>query len=113
MEKGLRLDTVDTYGRERLAMTQFATIPFSALEFENQYLLALALGYDLAVNRYPVYIGLTDLDIFAIGKYKDLIKSNRRTDISGKLFKPEDIAFLNLILFTACGNHCVHISVLL
>jgi hypothetical protein len=76
-EKELRLDTIDTNGRERLAMTLFAAIPFSAFEFENNDFLALALVHDLAVNRYPVNIGLADLDIFAIGKYKDVIESDR------------------------------------
>jgi hypothetical protein len=76
-EKELRLDTIDTNGRERLTMTLFAAIPFSAFEFENNDFLALALVHDLAVNRYPVNIGLADLDIFAIGKYKDIVESDR------------------------------------
>jgi hypothetical protein len=76
-ERDLRLDAVDANSRERLAMTLFAAIPFSAFVFENNNLLALALGHDLAVDRYPVYIGLADLDIFAVGKYKDLVESDR------------------------------------
>ena len=76
-EKGLRLDTIDTNGRERLAMTLFAAIPFSAFVFENNDFLAFALGHDLAVDRYSVYIGLADLDILAIGKYKDLVEIDR------------------------------------
>jgi hypothetical protein len=75
-ENELRLDTVDENSRERLAVTLFATIPFSAFVFENYDFLALALGHDLAVYRYPVDIGLTDLDILAVGKYKDLIESD-------------------------------------
>jgi hypothetical protein len=74
--KELSFDTVDANRRERLAMTLFATIPFSALIFENDDFLALALGHDLAVNRYSVYIGLTDLDILTIGKYKYLVESD-------------------------------------
>jgi hypothetical protein len=74
--KVLRLDAVDTNGRERLAMTLFAAIPFSAFVLENNNFLALALGHDLTVNRYPVYIGLADLDILAIGKYKDVVESD-------------------------------------
>jgi hypothetical protein len=76
-EKGLRLDTIDTNGRERLAMALFAAIPFSAFVFENKDFLALALGHNLAMDRYPVYTGLADLDIFAIGKYKDIVESDR------------------------------------
>lgn len=76
-EKGLRLDTIDTNGREGLAMALFAAIPFSAFVFENKDFLALALGHNLAMDRYPVYTGLADLDIFAIGKYKDIVESDR------------------------------------
>jgi hypothetical protein len=76
-EKELRLDAIDTNGRELLAMTLFAAIPLSAFVFENKNFLALALGHNLAMDRYPVYIGLADLDIFAIGKYKDVIESDR------------------------------------
>jgi hypothetical protein len=112
-EKGLRFDTIDTNGRERLAMALFAAIPFSALVFENKNFPALALGHDLAMDRYPVYTGLADLDILAIRKYKDVVESDRRPDVAGDLLKPEDITFRNLILFTACGNHCIHVSALL
>jgi hypothetical protein len=76
-EKGLRLDTIDTNGREQLAMSLFAAIPFSAFVLENKDFLALALGHNLAMDRYPVYTGLADLDIFAIGKYKDIVESDR------------------------------------
>ena len=76
-KKGLRLDTIDTNGRERLAMTLLAAIPLSAFVFENKDFLALALGHNLAMDRYPVYTGLADLDIFAIGKYKDIVESDR------------------------------------
>jgi hypothetical protein len=64
----LRFDAVNANGRVRLAMPLFATIAFSAFILEDKNLLALALGHDLAVNRYPVYIGLADLDGLAVGK---------------------------------------------
>jgi hypothetical protein len=81
-------DTLDADRRKGLTMTLFATIPFSAFVFENNNLLAFALGHDLAVNRYAVYGGLTDLDILAVGKYKDIVESDFGTDVSGKLFHP-------------------------
>jgi hypothetical protein len=112
-EKKLRLDAVYANCRECLAMTLFAAIPFSAFVFENNDFLALSLGHDLSVNRNPVYIGLADLDIITVGKYKDLIESDRRPDVTGEFFNPENVTFLYPILFTACGNHCVHVSALL
>jgi hypothetical protein len=75
-KRELRLDAIDTNGRERLAMTLFTTIPLSAFVFEDKNFLALALGHDLAMNRYPVNFGLADLDIFSIGKYKDIVESD-------------------------------------
>jgi hypothetical protein len=75
-KKELRLDTLDTNGRKRLAMTLFAAIALSAFVFEDKNFLALSLGHDLTVHRYPVYIGLADLDIFAVGKHKDVVESD-------------------------------------
>jgi hypothetical protein len=109
----LRLDAIDTNGRERLAMTLFATIPLSAFIFEDNNFLALALSHDLAMDGDPVYIGLADLDIFPIGKYKDIVEGDGCSDFTGELLTLEDITLLDLILLTACGNHCVHDSVLL
>jgi hypothetical protein len=109
----LRLDTVDTHGRERLAMTLLAAIPLAALVFENDNFFVFVLGDDLAVNGHAVYLGLADLDILAVGKYKDLVESDRRSDVTGELFNPEDVTLCDLVLLTACGNHCVHVSILL
>jgi hypothetical protein len=77
VEKESGLDTIDANGRKRLAMTLFAAETFSAFVFENKDFLALALGHDLAVNRYALDIGPADLDILAIGKYKNLVESDR------------------------------------
>jgi hypothetical protein len=73
----LRLDTVDAHSREQLAMTLLTAISFSAFKLENNNFLAFSLIHDLTVHRDPVYLGLADLDILAIGKYKDLVEGDR------------------------------------
>jgi hypothetical protein len=87
-QKKLSFDAVDAHSRKWLTMTLFAAIPFSALVLENNDLLAFALCHDLAVDGHAVYLGLADLDIFAIGKYKDFVESDRRSDITGDFFNP-------------------------
>jgi hypothetical protein len=58
-------------------------------------------------------MGVTDLKIFAIGKQQDIIEGDLGPDVAGKLFHPQDVAFLNPVLFSACLDHSVHKASLL
>jgi hypothetical protein len=107
------LDAVDFNRGKLLAVSLFTPIAFTALVLENENLLGFALLDDAAGDRDIVKLGGADPEIFAIGKQQDILEGDFGPDITGKFFHPQDVTFLNPVLFSACFDHSVHTASLI
>ena len=74
----------------------------------NDYLLSSSMLHNGSGYRRISYVTGNLKPIIADSD--DLVKCHSTSGFGVKLFYLNDIAFRNLILFSPCGNNCVHIA---
>ena len=88
-------------------MAVFLVIACFSLILVYDDLLTFAFFYNGRSHGSARYGRTTDGQLSVI-YCKHFIKGNSLSSFNTKLFNLNDIAFLNLVLFTACGNNRVH-----
>src|SRR5690606_29789824 len=101
-------DLADPHLGELLAVPLLAPVVLPPLPFEDDDLLALPVGHDLARHRRTLYRGCPDLHLAVGTRQEHLVEGHGVAHLGGEGGDPDRLAGLHAKLLVATANDCVH-----
>ena len=77
--------------------------------YGTEYFFAFTLFDDMALNLDAFKNRPPQLNGFAVRQHQDLVERHWSADFSGQFLDPQDLAFLDFILFASGRHYSVHI----
>ena len=108
----VRMDLLDPDLRQFLAVAFRPPVLFPPLLLEDEDLVSLEIFHDLGPDHRVLDDRGPDEDLAFVLYQKDLVEVDLLALFGAELLGLQEVAFLDAILFSACLDHCVHISTL-
>ena len=91
-------------------MALSAPIFLPSLHLEDTDFLITPMREDFGLDAGAIDGGAPDCNLLAVCDHQYLGQIDNVAGFAGKLFDPDTVSHTESVLFTACLNHCVHVS---
>src|SRR3989339_1967381 len=99
---------LDPHARQLLAVSVLLMKTLTLLHLENDELVALGLGQDLACHFHPFDHRPSDANVAVPLDHKNLIENDGVALVALNLFYGNHVSFGDLVLLTACFYYRIH-----